>query len=63
MLRYTGTDALVRTHLFLLQSAMARAGFFGLRTEWWHFTASDWQRYLPAHVAKLSSPTDLSRAQ
>lgn len=28
-----------------LEQAMARAGFVGLSTEWWHFDAGDWQRY------------------
>lgn len=55
MLHYTGTDSLVRSHLYFLQSAMARAGFYGLRTEWWHFTSSDWRRYLPAELAKEST--------
>jgi D-alanyl-D-alanine dipeptidase len=55
MLHYTGGDPLVRTHLYLLQVAMARAGFYGLRTEWWHFTASDWKRYVPERLAKLSN--------
>jgi D-alanyl-D-alanine dipeptidase len=47
MWRYQGSDPAIRTHLHLLQSAMARAGFYGLRTEWWHFTSSGWQKYLP----------------
>ena len=52
MWRYQGVDPAVRTHLHLLQSTMARAGFYGLRTEWWHFTASDWQKYLPPDEVK-----------
>ena len=55
MLHYTGGDPVVRTNLYLLQVAMARAGFYGLRTEWWHFTASDWKRYVPERLAKLSN--------
>lgn len=55
MLHYNGNDALVRTHLHLLQVAMSHAGFYGLRTEWWHFTASDWQRYVPERLAKLNN--------
>jgi zinc D-Ala-D-Ala dipeptidase len=55
MLHYTGCDPLVRSHLYLLQVAMAHAGFYGLRTEWWHFTASDWKRYVPERLAKLSN--------
>lgn len=44
-LHYTGNDAAIRSHLITLQRAMARAGFYGMRTEWWHFVAQDWQKY------------------
>lgn len=47
MLVYSGTDSTVRTNLLMLQRAMARVGFYGLRTEWWHFCAEDWARYQP----------------
>src|SRR5438105_6949489 len=33
MLRYTSNDPIVRTHLYLLQTTMENAGFYGLRTE------------------------------
>ncbi len=52
MLHYTGTDPLVRSHLHILQRAMGRAGFLGMRTEWWHFVAQDWSRYLRAGGAR-----------
>jgi D-alanyl-D-alanine dipeptidase len=55
MWRYSGSDPVVRNHLRLLQSTMARAGFYGLRTEWWHFTIEDWQKYLPPEQAKRAS--------
>jgi D-alanyl-D-alanine dipeptidase len=45
MLTYLGRDAVVRSNLNLLQKAMAHGGFYGLRTEWWHFCAPDWTRY------------------
>jgi zinc D-Ala-D-Ala dipeptidase len=45
ILSYQGTDLVVRCNLNLLQKAMARAGFYGLRTEWWHFCAGDWAAY------------------
>ena len=61
MLHYTGSDPLVRTHLYLLQSAMARAGFYGLRTEWWHFTASDWRHYIPAELINTANAVVLSQ--
>jgi len=50
-LLYQGRDPVVRSNLKLLQKAMAHAGFYGLRTEWWHFCAPDWKKY-PA-VAEL----------
>jgi zinc D-Ala-D-Ala dipeptidase len=45
MLDYHGPNPAVRSNLKLLQKAMARAGFYGLRTEWWHFCAGDWTTY------------------
>src|SRR5215467_2598703 len=45
--RYTGPSFEVLGHVRLLQWAMHRAGFWGMRTEWWHFTIADWKRFLP----------------
>ncbi len=56
-MHYKGGDALVRYNLRLLQSAMARAGFLGLRTEWWHFTVRNWQEFGP--VAAAPKPPSL----
>lgn len=47
LLFYRGNDENVRNHLSWLQRAMARVGFYGLRTEWWHFCAEDWKQYPP----------------
>jgi D-alanyl-D-alanine dipeptidase len=47
MWHYTGSSIQVLRHLRLLQYAMDRAGFWGMRTEWWHFTIAGWRRYLP----------------
>ncbi len=47
MWRYAGPNPEIRTHVHLLQMAMRNAGFWGLRTEWWHFTLADWKKYLP----------------
>jgi D-alanyl-D-alanine dipeptidase len=47
MWRYTGPSFEILGHVRLLQWAMHRAGFWGMRTEWWHFTISDWEKYLP----------------
>jgi len=52
MWRYAGPHPDIRAHVHLLQVAMRDAGFWGLRTEWWHFTIADWQKYLPPDEAK-----------
>ena len=52
MLYYRGGNEKIRRNIIRLQSAMAIAGFYGLRTEWWHFTEPKWQTYLPAEEAK-----------
>jgi D-alanyl-D-alanine dipeptidase len=36
---YSGGDPVIAANVLRLRSAMARAGFKGLRDEWWHFTA------------------------
>ena len=54
MWRYVGPHADVRAHVHLLQIAMRTAGFWGLRTEWWHFTIADWQKYLPNQTARTA---------
>ena len=52
MWRYLGPHPDVRAHVHLLQNAMRNGGFWGLRTEWWHFTIADWQKYLPDQTAR-----------
>jgi len=47
MWRYTGSSFEILGHVRLLQWAMHRAGFWGMRTEWWHFTIADWKKFLP----------------
>ena len=54
-LEYKGRDPIVAANLKLLQKAMAHGGFYGLRTEWWHFCAPDWKRYEPVPELKLAS--------
>jgi zinc D-Ala-D-Ala dipeptidase len=51
---YAGPHADIRAHVHLLQIAMRNAGFWGLRTEWWHFTIADWQKYLPNQAARTA---------
>src|SRR6266850_5428029 len=57
MLYYQGPDPMIRSNLKLLQKAMARAGFYGLRTEWWHFSAGDWTAYPPVPEIQLLAQT------
>ena len=45
LLEYKGSNPIVRGNLKLLQKAMAHGGFYGLRTEWWHFCVPDWKHY------------------
>lgn len=45
LLEYKGPNPVVRGNLKLLQKAMAHGGFYGLRTEWWHFCSPDWKHY------------------
>jgi D-alanyl-D-alanine dipeptidase len=49
---YQGIDPDVRAHLHLLQSAMGGAGFYAVRTEWWHFVITDWRKYLPENLMR-----------
>jgi D-alanyl-D-alanine dipeptidase len=55
MFHYNGANPSVRSHLYLLQKAMMRAGFDGQRMEWWHFSTNDWKRYVPKRLARLSN--------
>lgn len=45
MLCYLGAEQSIRNNLYVLQRAMGKAGFLGMRTEWWHFISKDWQKY------------------
>lgn len=45
MLYYNGKNTVVQRNLRRLQAAMAIGGFYGMRNEWWHFVAKDWQSY------------------
>jgi D-alanyl-D-alanine dipeptidase len=55
LLEYKGPDPIVRGNLKLLQKAMAHGGFYGLRTEWWHFCAPDWKHYDPVPDLKFAA--------
>ncbi len=55
-LHYSGSKGSVGDHLHVLQRAMAQAGFYGMRTEWWHFVAKDWKDYGPIDDVTLIAP-------
>jgi D-alanyl-D-alanine dipeptidase len=55
LLEYKGNNPVVRGNLKLLQKAMAHGGFYGLRTEWWHFCAPDWKNFPPEPDLKLAT--------
>ena len=55
LLDYSGRSPAVRENLKLLQKAMAHGGFYGLRTEWWHFCAPDWKKFDPVPELKVAS--------
>jgi D-alanyl-D-alanine dipeptidase len=55
LMQYGGNNPVVRGNLKILQKAMAHGGFYGLRTEWWHFCAPDWKRFDPVPELKLAS--------
>ena len=55
MLPYMGSSLEIRANLRLLRYAMRKAGFCGLRTEWWHYTILEWQKYVPPEKAKATA--------
>ncbi len=54
-LHYKGNSAAASRNLRILQQAMKRGGFYGMRTEWWHFIAYDWKKYGPVQDVRLSA--------
>jgi D-alanyl-D-alanine dipeptidase len=42
---YQGGSEAARRNRQILEDAMHAEGFIGLKTEWWHFDAPDWQDY------------------
>lgn len=42
---HAGASPRAAANSALLESALARAGFAGLATEWWHFDADGWREY------------------
>lgn len=54
-MHYRGTDPQVMKNLRLLQGAMGSAGFYGMRSEWWHFIARNWREYAPVKEPKTAA--------
>ena len=54
-LHYEGNDPAIKSHLKILQKAMRKGGFYGMRSEWWHFVAYNWKKYAPMREAKKIS--------
>lgn len=54
---YTGPDPEIRKNLRILQTIMARVGFQGIRTEWWHFVDKDWATFRPAKQLEPAAVT------
>lgn len=54
-LHYKGNRPEVARNLRILQQAMKRGGFYGMRTEWWHFIAYDWKKYGPVPEVRVSA--------
>ena len=42
---YRGIPEEAKKNRSVLDAAMAKEGFVGLPTEWWHFDAGDWKNY------------------
>ena len=59
MWHYQGADPSIRSNLLLLQIAMREGGFYGLRTEWWHFIAKDWKDHVP-DPGQFARPSSLT---
>jgi D-alanyl-D-alanine dipeptidase len=56
MLRRYGPDQRINHRLWLLRTAMGRNGFYGMRTEWWHYIVKNWKEFGPIPEAKFYAP-------
>jgi zinc D-Ala-D-Ala dipeptidase len=57
---YTGGSATARHNRQMLAQAMARHGFVGLPSEWWHFDGPSWQNYEVLDIPFSQLRTDLN---
>ena len=52
-MNYAGRDPVIAHNLDLLHWAMARGGFIGMRTEWWHFIGKHRRTCKPVQVDSM----------
>ena len=60
MLHFHGPDQTINHRLWLLRAAMGRNGFYGMRTEWWHYIVKNWQEFGPIPEVKFSAPAKIN---
>lgn len=57
-MNYRGKDPVIAHNLDLLHWAMARGGFIGMRTEWWHFIGKHWRACKAVQVDSMLPEKD-----
>jgi D-alanyl-D-alanine dipeptidase len=59
MLHYHGPDQTINQRRWLLRAAMLRNGFYGMKTEWWHYMADNWKEFGPILEVRFSAPAKI----
>ena len=59
MLHFHGPDQMINHRLSLLRAAMSRGGFYGMRTEWWHYIVKNWKEFGPIPEVKFYAPAKI----
>ena len=59
--QYVGGDTVIAYRMSILRAAMLKAGFNGIRDEWWHFTAQNAGLFAPVDM-DLEDPNGQLRA-
>jgi len=60
MLHYLGPDSTINYRLYLLRAAMRQSGFYGMKTEWWHYIVKNWKDFGPVSEVKLYAPAKIN---
>ncbi len=63
MLHHHGPNETINHRLWLLRAAMNRGGFYGLKTEWWHYIAKNWEEFGPIPEVKFSASGKINDAR